>query len=293
MSLDFFILFLVVTTVTCRHVQFYRKDYTYIEEFDAYYKLHVPSNNGTWNDAFFTCDKEDALLFYPDKPNEWTIVTNLTESAEQYNITDIFVGIHDNGAGEFMTVNGHSTPSPLINEAQLTAGQCVTMDIESGTLKIDNCVQQPDGMLKSFVCKKVEDVSCPTIDRNYIYYKETRKCYKINNHLQTWHEASHTCFMEGGLLVVVETNIEAEILKSLMTRYNHYLAGYKKITSDSGYYTLKGSTLSSNYERWYRNGGENDSQMCGSICNDDNFVYTVSVDCNDKHRSICQIDTQN
>ena len=89
-------------------MQFYRKDFTYLEEFDAFYKVHWDISGLTWKTAFFTCDDEGAELFYPKTKGEWTIVKNLTDRmTEVPNVTDIFVGLHDEfQLGEFITVDG-------------------------------------------------------------------------------------------------------------------------------------------------------------------------------------------
>lgn len=91
-------------------MQFYRKDYTYIEEFDAFYKFHWDVGGSAWSTALFTCDDEGATLFYPKAEEEWTVVRNLTDKDnkdEGHNVTDIFVGLHDEfKLGEFMTVDG-------------------------------------------------------------------------------------------------------------------------------------------------------------------------------------------
>ena len=91
-----------------RHVQFYRKDYTYFEQFDAFYKVHWDVSGSAWSTAFFTCDDEGATLFYPKAQGEWALVKNLTDNmTDAPNVTEIFVGLHDEfNLGEFMTVDG-------------------------------------------------------------------------------------------------------------------------------------------------------------------------------------------
>lgn len=89
-------------------MNFFRKDYTYIEKFDAFYKLHWDLHGSSWNSAFLSCDDEGAVLFYPKIKDEWALVKNLTyRMAKPPNITNIFVGLHDDfGLGEFITVDG-------------------------------------------------------------------------------------------------------------------------------------------------------------------------------------------
>lgn len=94
--------------ISSRHVQFFRKDYVYIDEFDAFYKVHWDLSGLSWSAAFLACDDEGTTLFYPRVSGEWALVKNLTRlMAEPPNVTDIFVGLHDEfGVGEFITVDG-------------------------------------------------------------------------------------------------------------------------------------------------------------------------------------------
>lgn len=91
-----------------RHVQFYRKDYTYIQDFDAFYKVHWNVSGSFWKDAFLACGNEGATLFFPKARREWTVVKNLTDKMkENMNVKEIFVGLHDEfKLGEFLTVDG-------------------------------------------------------------------------------------------------------------------------------------------------------------------------------------------
>lgn len=91
---------------------FYRTDYTYIENFDTFYKIHNihgrDITRSVWNTAFHTCADEGASLFYPKAEGEWAIVKNLTNAmTEDSNTTEIIVGFHDEyKLGEFISVDG-------------------------------------------------------------------------------------------------------------------------------------------------------------------------------------------
>lgn len=90
-----------------KRVEFYRKDYTYIEEYDAFYKVHWDLSGFTWSSAFSACYEEGARLFYPSG-DEWTIVQNLTNALPiAPNTSEIYVGLHDEfHLGEFITIDG-------------------------------------------------------------------------------------------------------------------------------------------------------------------------------------------
>lgn len=87
---------------------FYRTDYTYFEEFDAFYKVHWDRTGVSWRSAFNACADEEATLFYPKAQGEWALVKNLTGAVTNVsNATDIFVGFHNEyNLGKFITVDG-------------------------------------------------------------------------------------------------------------------------------------------------------------------------------------------
>lgn len=99
---------LLLPLTTARHAKFFRKDYTYIKELDAFYKVHWDLNGNSWDSAFLACNDEEANLFYPKEREEWDSVKSLMQDMkEQPNVTDIFVGFHNKfRLGEFITVDG-------------------------------------------------------------------------------------------------------------------------------------------------------------------------------------------
>lgn len=90
-----------------KHIQFYRRDYTFVKEYDAFYKVHWDLTGFSWSSAFSTCSEEGAKLFYPSG-DEWTIIKNLTAAMKKApNTTEIYVGLHDEfNLGEFITIDG-------------------------------------------------------------------------------------------------------------------------------------------------------------------------------------------
>uniref|UniRef100_A0A2A4JLW8 C-type lectin domain-containing protein n=1 Tax=Heliothis virescens TaxID=7102 RepID=A0A2A4JLW8_HELVI len=273
-----------------RHAHFYRKDYTYFEEFDAFYKLHWDLTGTDWNRAFLTCDDEGSTLFYPKAKAEWTLVKNLTNRMlEAPNVTDIFVGLHDEfELGEFITVDGHSTPYPLPSESPLLPhpDNCITMNIDSGLFNVDNCQRIPDSPLP-FVCKKVEEKTCPTIDRSYKHVKSARKCYKVNTKPKMWQDAMRTCFMEGGILTVIENSEQAEIIKNMISYDEAYFVGVRRLFSRSDFYTVKGQKFTEMYENKY----DDNNHDCGTVFKNGNeILYTSTADCVNPWPFICEME---
>ncbi|KAJ8720356.1 hypothetical protein PYW07_012399 [Mythimna separata] len=284
-----FLLGVVLPTIYSRHVQFYRKDYTYIEDFDAFYKVHWDVSGSTWSSAFLTCDDEGSTLFYPKAQGEWMLVKNLTNKmTEVPNVTDIFVGLHDEfDLGEFMTVDGHSTPYPLPAEGNLLPhhDNCITMNTDTGLFNVDSCSRAPDAPLP-FVCKKVDDESCPTVDRGYKFMKASKKCYKVNRKPQVWQEAMKTCFMEGGVLAVIENKAQAEEIRNMLENGEMYFVGVRKMFSSAEYYTVKGQKFS----EMYRNTYNGDNYDCGSVWSRDSVLYTETKSCDSRLPFICEME---
>ncbi|KAL4715658.1 hypothetical protein ACJJTC_006237 [Scirpophaga incertulas] len=278
----------VISAVSSRHVNFYRKDYTYIEEYDAFYKFHNDPTGVNFSSTFLACDDEGATLFYPSSANEWKVAKQLMlESPDSPNLTDIFIGMHDKfGLGEYITVDGHPVTILVEQNDNIEDHQCVTMDIETGAYTGSSCVAKAT-TFRPYICKKIEDVSCPTIDTGYKYMKETKKCYKINKNPKTWLKAMETCFMEGGLLVVVESDMEANVIRHLIDEDNYY-AGFRKLFPDKDYYSIKGHKIQdSGYYRWYNE--RNTEYDCGYLMMDNNELYMNAVYCSTKLPFICEI----
>ncbi|KAJ2951590.1 hypothetical protein O0L34_g13743 [Tuta absoluta] len=227
--------------------QFFRRDYTYLQEFDAFYKVHWIQNGSldSWNTAFTTCYDEGAQLFYPKAEGEFTSVKTLIPTLSKApsgkhfarskrhwrssvieTDVDVIVGIHDEiGDGEFTTVDGKVIPKPVLQNLPMTAGHgCVLIDVDDDKYKTGPCdTEQPSKRL--FICKKVDNRPCSTIDVSYTYKEETKKCYKINSISRSWQDAWHTCYIEGGTLVTIDSYAEADLIKYMIKTDTEYFSG--------------------------------------------------------------------
>lgn len=87
-----------------RDQKFFRKDYSYLEAVEGFYKIHrVPQ---TWADAKRTCAQEGAGLFYPENETEAQAVISFW-SVKYPNIGAIFLGLSDILVeGVFETIDG-------------------------------------------------------------------------------------------------------------------------------------------------------------------------------------------
>lgn len=61
--------------------------------------------------------------------------------------------------------SGQSTPYPLPAEGSLQSDRnnCITMNIDDGKFNVGSCIRSTNTLLP-FVCKKVDEESCGTID---------------------------------------------------------------------------------------------------------------------------------
>lgn len=89
-------------------MNFFRRDYTYEKEQDAFYKVIWSEEGNFFDMAFIACDNDGSQLFYPEDNDEWKVINNLVETLPKAeNITEVLLGIRDEvGNGQYLTVNG-------------------------------------------------------------------------------------------------------------------------------------------------------------------------------------------
>ncbi|CAK1582590.1 unnamed protein product [Parnassius mnemosyne] len=287
-----FIYFLGITVVSASHnVNFFRRDYTFLEEYNAFYKLHWADAVGTWNEAFLACDDEGAGLFYPEDVDEWQIARNLSDSPD---LEGIFVGVHDElGRGDLLSFDGLFLPdfSELhgINQDD-SEPKCLVMSVTTGRYNIGSCKNK-----RPFICKKKDNEYCPTIDSGYIYSKTTKKCYKVHKREITWAEAMHTCYMEGGILSTAIHSSELNDILNMITEVKYFFMGFRRIMPHNAFYSVRGEKV----DIFPRN-----AENCGILvvnernddcynCNQNKHMASYSTyDCNGTLPFICELDVK-
>ncbi|CAH2086311.1 unnamed protein product [Euphydryas editha] len=70
-------------------VNFFRKDYKYIEETKSFYKIHTLHR--TWQDAKEKCAMEGATLFYPDDDDEVNAVISYWNETQPF--AWVYIGV--------------------------------------------------------------------------------------------------------------------------------------------------------------------------------------------------------
>lgn len=70
--------------------------------------------------------------------------------------------------------------------------------------------------------------------------KASKKCYKLNEKPLKWEKAMKTCFLEGGILAVIEDSAQALDVQSMLGNNPPYFVGVRQLDSRDDIYTVKG-----------------------------------------------------
>ncbi|PSN36866.1 hypothetical protein C0J52_16786 [Blattella germanica] len=129
-------------------------------------------------------------------------------------------------------------------------------------------------------------------DNTYHYY--------ISKEPKTWFEARDHCAKRGAHLVIINSEEEANILKSLMAPYTQqgwFLVGFNDIEDEGNYRTVTGISLKeTGYYKWKQGepsktvGNTSREEDCGSMSRD---ALLNDHTCNSKAYFICEKETLN
>ncbi|XP_028037911.1 C-type mannose receptor 2-like [Bombyx mandarina] len=263
-----------------RENKFFRKDYTYIESTESFYKIHTLFKK--WVDAKKTCEMEGATFFYPDDKFEFDAVTTYWNTTQPFEW--ISIGISAQMAkGVFETVDGVSIMDvynkwkPGEPNDSHNNEDCVVIHRNDGLMNDDDCAKS-----FPFICKKTLaslewNVNCDIPNTDYAYSDVLGRCYKMYLTPMTWSEAYRVCSADQSYLAIINTKEEADHLVN-MTRLapkdkvrGKYLAGAVFLgfhnKNKDGWTTIKGGALdNSGYTQWGNgqpDGG--DKELCGSM----------------------------
>nr|QWY13098.1 IML1 [Mythimna separata] len=288
--------------------KFFRKDYTYKEAFQSFYKFHtIPQ---TWTDAKRVCALEGATFWHPENDNEANALLSFWNKTKP-KIEWIYVGISDLLVeGAFETVDGKSI-SEVYNNWQpgqpdnYGEGQdCVYMYLKEGPGYLDDYACDKK---YSFICKKTLqslewNYQCNLPNLDYSYNKDNGKCYKLHTSPLSWTEAYAACKLEQSYLAVISNSQETDYLVKLTDstpkprikgeyqRGIYHLGFHNRF--NEGWQTVKGKRLNVDQEAWFDNyqpDGDNHGE-CGSMFFNGRFINTA---CEMKAFFICEHDGAN
>ncbi|XP_077284208.1 C-type mannose receptor 2-like isoform X2 [Arctopsyche grandis] len=262
--------------------QLFRKDYTYLEGFDAFYKEHTVQRQ--WTMAVATCLAEGAWLVAPKSKSELEAIQNFIGKST----TSIWLGIHDKfSESDFLTIEGKSITSEFsqwgLHQPNDCDGSkdCVAM-ANDGNYSDEDCNQK-----MNFVCKKstvdlTQNPTCETYDIDYFYSPITKICYKFHVVPVSWHEAFRICRAEESDLATINSQVEAKLFIDNLERYPaHFLkgnfdknilhVGFNDLLTPGIYLTNDGKPLNkAGYDNWAPNQPDNynNNERCGSMFRD-------------------------
>ncbi|XP_049867562.1 C-type lectin domain family 4 member E-like [Pectinophora gossypiella] len=175
----------------------FRCDYTYFAHGTGWYKLHTDMK--TWSEARHTCNGEGAHLANPI--NQGITDTMLSLISGDRNL----VGIH---IGDQTT----ETTEKFAQEEE------TYVLFRNGTYRE---VSSQD--LYPFICHKLAGASvdlneCDTTDSQYALDNRTSKCYKFHKFYRDFYQATQTCHQEGSHLVIINSEMEAQVIRDLFSR---------------------------------------------------------------------------
>ncbi|XP_047036336.1 C-type mannose receptor 2-like isoform X1 [Helicoverpa zea] len=276
----------------------FRCDYKYNLMAKGWFKLYeVPE---TWYDARQRCSLQGAILASPTTPD---IEFAMKQTMRNFFIqdTEIFTGIHATlSPGNYRTVDGiRLSEIPIVwanNEPDnfLDKERCITLNM-NGAAYDRSCRET-----RPYICyrsgkKEVLTNKCGTVDDEYVYENKTNSCYKFHKIPKTYSRADFTCTAEGGHLLIINSETEAQVIRELYARYpknvipgnfgkDTAFIGFRAVDEWGDWRTVHGETLHEAGYDLFSSGEPNNltaGQYCGGIYRnallDDMWCETQSV----------------
>ncbi|KAI8435523.1 hypothetical protein MSG28_003819 [Choristoneura fumiferana] len=272
--------------VICVDGKQFRFDYQYSQEAEGWFKLHqVPA---TWNDAWLKCFREGAVLASPEDASMLAAMKTLT--AKLVRSCGVYTGIHATfSKGDYSTIEG--TP---LSKIPVSWAPNEPDNFENGE---DCLVLLPNGTLADVACSEVYPffcykkkakhmflVGCGTVDNGYTLDTRTGSCYKFHRLPQSWPRAFAACAGEGGHLAIINSDVEAQVIKDLYAKNPDSLmpGAFTKLSSHIGFcdwgerglwLTIHSQTLQeAGYDKWTSGEPANitdtkhkNGQYCGAV----------------------------
>ncbi|XP_022827253.1 macrophage mannose receptor 1-like [Spodoptera litura] len=259
----------------------FRCDYKYSTEAKGWFKHFVVP--ATWADARLRCTLEGATLASPinaDIEAEMNKIMNTFFTSK----SEIFTGLHATLTGDFYTVEGVPISEVLLTWAENEPNNvgnkehCITLN-GNGEAADRSC-----HATRHYICFRSADLKteaneCGTIDPEYKLDSRTGFCYKFHTVPRTFSRAHFACSAEGGHLAIVNSKVEATVLKELYAKYpdGKMIGNFKKDAAIIGFYdwgergdwrTIHGQTLEEAGYTEFSAGQPNNyttGQFCGAI----------------------------
>ncbi|KAJ8730410.1 hypothetical protein PYW07_017448 [Mythimna separata] len=226
-------------------------DFVFDFEADGWLKLH--SEPATWSEALLKCLNEGSVLASPLNPG---LAKALRIQMAQLQGSDIYLGVHDfNSKGLFGSVEGVPLSAMGIKLGLKDAAKdCITMSAD-GSTSYSTCTNP-----LPFVCyKKNENQTLNECDYEYEYNEQMGRCYKVHVREQTWSRAYELCAYEGGHLVILNDEAEANLIKSMFPAKEgkQFHIGLRAWGAERIWTTIHGESINDVFNHWNTNQPDN------------------------------------
>ncbi|XP_060810814.1 macrophage mannose receptor 1 [Amyelois transitella] len=275
---------------------FFRKDYVFNKQTDAYYKLHIESRN--YRGAEKVCEAEGAKLMQIESDQD---IVQFHGMIKMFPDVGLYAWVatdkqeHEEAEDQKVIVMGEEEEYPQ-------SRTLCDMVARNGELYACPCYR---GL--PFICKVKSneayyDSTCDVYGKQYQYMENTGSCYKISDIALTWNGAYGECQAEGSHLVVLNSELEHQVVWNLTRDATtspeakvHWflLAGFRANHPDDGtprvFKTIFNQTLEeAGYSQWSENEPNNseNNEYCGSIFKNDGKLN--DVDCSHLYSFVCE-----
>ncbi|XP_063376606.1 C-type lectin domain family 4 member E-like [Cydia fagiglandana] len=201
--------------------------YEYVPEADAWLRLHiVPAK---WKNAFRRCQLEGGVLA---SPSSHALAKAMLAIMTEYKVNSrsVFTGINALvSEGDYISLDGVPLHDIHLDWAQ---GEPSAQDDPNDPDENERCVvlngsgEASDVSCNTkhpYFCRKENSSmanyqDCHTSAVGYHYEPRTSSCYKFHSNAKMWNEAAKVCHAEGGHLAIVNSDVEAEVLKEIFAK---------------------------------------------------------------------------
>ncbi|CAG5031466.1 unnamed protein product [Parnassius apollo] len=95
---------------------------------------------------------------------------------------------------------------------------CIAM-LPLGNVADVNCHERLPYFCYKKHTKIVFNNRCGTTDKEYVFDSRTGSCYKFHTVPRTWSRAYMTCAAEGGYLAIINSEVEAQVIKEIFAEH--------------------------------------------------------------------------
>lgn len=237
----------------------YQSDYEYQPDASAWFKLHRVK--ATWQQAFFQCYNEGALLASPTTEKMLRTMQRLLQNSR--TASSYYIGTHSNfSPGHFVSLEGAPLENmpvmDMIDVLNSQDGDCLVMN--ENTINVHSCMEQ-----LPYICYRTQAMSqnnteCGTFDEEYQLDVSTGSCYKVHTKPRTWSDANSMCVTEGGSLAILNDDEEARAILNMFSdiamnstefkEYNSLYVGLQDWDKTGSWLSIRGEPVQNLYNSW-------------------------------------------